>query len=105
MKAQLTTADIVGTVYDSSGAVLPNATVTVTKEGTHEARSTLSGNDGQYSFTSLLPGSYSVKVKAQGFTTLYPLWLCRLGDIPENRIRQVFDLSHDALSARMLTGS
>ena len=38
MNAQLTTADIVGTVYDSSGAVLPNATVTVTKRTEPEAR-------------------------------------------------------------------
>lgn len=69
MNAQLTTADIIGTVYDSSGAVLPNAKVTLTNERTREIRSAQSGNGGEYSFTFLLPGSYSVRVEAQGFTT------------------------------------
>jgi hypothetical protein len=37
-RAQLTTADIIGNVYDSSGAVLPNAKVTLTNEKTREIR-------------------------------------------------------------------
>jgi Carboxypeptidase regulatory-like domain len=80
INAQLTTADIVGTVYDSSGAVLPNATVTVMNEGTHEARSTQSGSAGQYAFTSLLPGNYSVKVEAHGFTTFTSTVVVSAGD-------------------------
>jgi len=65
--AQLTTADILGTVTDSSGAVLPNANVTLTNQGTHDVRRAKSGTAGEYSFTFLLPGNYSVKVEAQGF--------------------------------------
>jgi Carboxypeptidase regulatory-like domain len=67
--AQLTTADIIGTVYDSSGTVLPNAKVTLMNQGTHETRNAESGAGGEYSFAFLLPGSYSVRVEAQGFTT------------------------------------
>ena len=67
--AQLTTADIIGTVYDASGAVLPNAKVSLTNHRTHQVRSAQSGSGGEYSFTFLLPGSYSVRVESEGFTT------------------------------------
>jgi Carboxypeptidase regulatory-like domain len=67
--AQLTTADIIGTVYDASGAVLPNAKVSLSNQRTHEVRSAQSGAGGEYSFTFLLPGTYSVRVESEGFTT------------------------------------
>lgn len=43
MNALLTTADVIGTVYGSSGAVLPNATVTLTNQATHQTRSAQTG--------------------------------------------------------------
>jgi hypothetical protein len=67
-QAQLTTADINGTVYDSGGAVLPNASVTLTNTKTQDIRHAKSNAAGEYSFTFLLPGNYSVKVEAEGFT-------------------------------------
>jgi hypothetical protein len=80
LKAQLTTADINGTVYDSSGAVLPNASVTLTNQSTHQARQGNSNTAGQYAFTFLLPGNYSVKVEAQGFTTFTSSVVISAGD-------------------------
>ena len=65
--AQLTTADIVGTVSDSSGAVVPNANVTLKNLDTNEARSTQSNGTGDFSFTLLPVGHYSISVKASGF--------------------------------------
>ena len=65
--AQLTTADIVGTVSDSSGAVLPNTNVTLTNLDTDETRSTQTNGSGDYSFTLLPVGHYSITVKASGF--------------------------------------
>ena len=67
--AQLTTADVVGTVTDTTGAVVPNANVTLTNQKTNETRNTQSNGGGQYAFTLLLPGNYSVRIEAQGFTT------------------------------------
>src|SRR3984957_10368127 len=64
---QLTTADILGTVTDASGAVIPNAQVTLTNQGTQEKRTTTSNASGDYSFTLLPVGHYSVAVKAKGF--------------------------------------
>lgn len=67
--AQLTTADIIGTVHDASGAVLPNAKVTLMSQKTREVRTAQSGAGGEYSFTFLLPGTYSIRVESEGFTT------------------------------------
>ena len=65
--AQLTTADIVGTVTDPSGAVLPNAKITVENVATHESRSTQTTSAGDYDVAFLLPGHYSVRVEVAGF--------------------------------------
>ena len=64
---QLNTADILGTVQDSTGAVVPNATVTLNNLGTNEKRNTLSNSSGDYNFTLLPVGHYSITVKAGGF--------------------------------------
>jgi hypothetical protein len=64
---QLTTADILGTVTDSTGAVVPNATVTLNNLGTNENRTTQSNNSGDYNFTLLPVGHYSITVKVPGF--------------------------------------
>jgi hypothetical protein len=69
-RAQSTTADITGTVTDSTGAILPNATVTLTNLGTKETRTAVSTDAGDYTFTLLNPGSYSLTVTEQGFKTL-----------------------------------
>src|SRR5271163_1176651 len=64
---QLTTADIVGTVTDATGAVVPNASVALLNLGTNEKRTTQSNTSGDYSFTLLPVGHYSITVKATGF--------------------------------------
>ena len=80
MNAQLTTADVVGTVTDTTGAVVPNANVTLTNQRTNETRNTQSGGGGQYAFTLLLPGNYSVRIEAQGFTTFASNVIISAGD-------------------------
>ena len=69
VNAQLTTADVVGTVTDATGAVVSNANVTLTNQRTNETRNTQSNGSGQYVFTLLLPGNYSVRIEVPGFTT------------------------------------
>jgi Carboxypeptidase regulatory-like domain len=69
VNAQLTTADVVGTVTDATGAVVSNANVTLTNQRTNETRNTQSNGSGQYVFTLLLPGNYSVRIEVTGFTT------------------------------------
>jgi hypothetical protein len=64
---QLTTADILGTITDATGAVVPNANVTLTNLGTNETRNAQSNSSGDYSFNLLPVGHYSIAIKASGF--------------------------------------
>ncbi len=68
-RAQQTTGDILGTVTDSSGAVVSHSTVTVENLGTHERRTTQSSDGGDYVVNLLNPGTYSVTVTNSGFKT------------------------------------
>jgi hypothetical protein len=65
--SQLTTADIVGTVTDATGAVVPNAAVVLTNLGTNDKRTGQTNGSGDFSFTFLPVGHYSLSVKAGGF--------------------------------------
>jgi hypothetical protein len=61
------TGTILGTVTDSSGAVLPNIKVTVTNVATGVALVTATTSSGDYQASSLNPGTYKVAAQAQGF--------------------------------------
>jgi hypothetical protein len=63
------TGDILGTVTDTSGGIVPGATVTLTNTATNISQTTQTAGDGNYAFTLLQVGSYSVKVEAKGFKT------------------------------------
>ena len=72
--AQSTTADITGTVTDVSGASLPHAKVTLTNLGTKEVRTAQTTDAGDYTFSQLGPGTYSIQVSQSGFKSFsYPL--------------------------------
>ncbi|MGB2890553.1 MAG: carboxypeptidase regulatory-like domain-containing protein [Candidatus Acidiferrales bacterium] len=62
-----TTSAIVGQVTDSSGAAVPSASVTIADRGTGLTRSAKTDDTGRFNFPQLKPGTYSVKVEAQGF--------------------------------------
>jgi hypothetical protein len=62
------TAALHGTVQDPSGAVIPGAAISLT--GGAQPMQTKSAADGQYSFRSVAPGSYSITVNAKGFGPL-----------------------------------
>jgi Carboxypeptidase regulatory-like domain len=62
-----TTAAIVGQVRDTTGAVVPGATVTITNQETGLKRSARTDDAGRFNFPQLKPGAYSVRAEAQGF--------------------------------------
>lgn len=65
--AQTSSGTIVGTVTDSSGAVIPGAAIAITNTATGAVRNLMTGDDGQY-LASLLPiGVYSVEASKTGF--------------------------------------
>jgi len=59
---------ISGTVTDSSGAVVPDAQVTVTNVATNVASTATTTSAGTYFITDLIPGTYTVKVEKPGFS-------------------------------------
>ena len=61
---------LTGKLTETSGAAVPNATVTVTNTDTGQTRTGATGADGVYQFTLLPPGNYRVKFEAAGFQTL-----------------------------------
>jgi hypothetical protein len=67
--AQSDTSSISGTITDPSGAVVPNARVTVKNDATGQARNVNSNSVGAYTLTNVPTGNYTVTVEAQGFQT------------------------------------
>lgn len=61
------TGAILGTVTDTSGAIVPNAKVTVTNTATNVAFRTATTSAGDYNAPSLNPGTYRVSVESAGF--------------------------------------
>ena len=64
---QGSTATIRGNIQDSSGGVLPGATVTLTNTGTRAVQSAVSDDRGQYLVAGLFPGTYDLRVELSGF--------------------------------------
>ena len=67
LHAQLTSSTLTGTVYDSSGAAVPDCTVTATNLATAAVRTTQSDASGYYTIPSLEPSQYTLKATAKGF--------------------------------------
>jgi hypothetical protein len=67
-QTSIATGSIQGTITDPTGAVVPNAKVTITNLDTNQMRETATSSSGNFSSGALLPGNYSVKVEGQGFS-------------------------------------
>src|SRR5260370_27171944 len=67
--AQEFRATVQGTITDPSQAAVPNATATLKNLETGIERDTTADTTGHYLFSFVVPGSYSLTVKAQGFKT------------------------------------
>jgi type 1 fimbria pilin len=67
--AQRTTANLRGTVTDSTRAIVPGASVTVSNADTGLSQTMTTNESGVYSFSGLPIGRYQIKVELQGFKT------------------------------------
>ena len=63
------TSTISGTVTDKSGAVVPDAAITITNQGTNQVRKVVADETGKYTVTFLPVGIYSVSAEKTGFAT------------------------------------
>ena len=66
-RSQVNTGDLLGTVTDATGALIQNASVTVTNSETHETRQAQTNASGEYVVTLLPAGHYSVTVSSTNF--------------------------------------
>jgi outer membrane receptor protein involved in Fe transport len=71
LRAQnISSAELHGTVHDASGAVIPNATVTIVDASKGFTRTTTSDGQGEYQLLLLPPGTYVLTVTSPGFAKL-----------------------------------
>jgi Carboxypeptidase regulatory-like domain/TonB-dependent Receptor Plug Domain/TonB dependent receptor len=68
--AQFETAAVLGTVRDTSGAVLPGASVTLMSDATGVALTRTTDTKGDYQFFTVRPGTYKVRSELTGFSTV-----------------------------------
>src|SRR5215469_3740014 len=68
-RAQELTATLSGVVTDTSGAVIPNANVTLTQTSTNAVRNVQSSAAGNYVFSNVPAGTYTLNVSSAGFTS------------------------------------
>src|SRR5687767_2587177 len=93
--AQVTTSTLVGLVRDAQNAVIPGATVVATHEGTGVSREGVTDANGEFVFSALPNGPYSVRVELTGFKTLQQRGM-QLG--AGQTVRQTFTLEVGTLS-------
>src|SRR5215831_20188807 len=67
LRAQGAAGAINGTVRDSSGAVIPQAAITLINVGTNATRTTVTNDTGNYALVQIPPGQYTLEVTKEGF--------------------------------------
>src|SRR5688572_14534797 len=78
--AQVTTADVVGTVSDSSGGLLPGVTIAVRNDATGNTETVVTDDGGNFQILRLAPGRYRVTAALQGFKTVDSEVTLAIGD-------------------------
>ena len=68
--AQISQASLTGVVKDTSGALVPGATVTLTDKGTDAARTAVTNSSGEWAIPDLTPTEYSLSIAMNGFKTV-----------------------------------
>ena len=86
--AQMTRGGLVGTVRDTSGAVVPGVTVTVTSMDTNAVRVAVTDEQGTYRVQALEPGRYAIATELQGFARV---------DQRDIQVRAALDTSVDLM--------
>src|SRR5204863_7822598 len=67
--AQTQFGTITGRVTDATGALVSDATITLTDTATQTAKQVKTGEQGSYTFAGVVPSNYRLSVTKEGFTT------------------------------------
>ena len=65
--AQLNTADILGTVTDAGGAIIPGVKITAINTSTNDVKTGTTNATGEYIFNLMIPGQYTITGEAPSF--------------------------------------
>ena len=76
-----TNGTISGHVSDSTGAVIPDATITLKNASTNTSRTTVTTGTGDYTFPSVPPAVYRIEVSHAGFKTASSMCNCRYSNL------------------------
>lgn len=82
----LTTGDVGGVIKDTTGAVVPNATVTLKSAATGEVRTVVTGSSGEYRFSLLQPGEYTISAQATGLKSNVEKFTVQLGQAVDKEL-------------------
>ncbi len=92
------TGTVSGTVADETGAVIPNATVTITNKATGAARTATTNAEGYYSAPALSAGDYDVKVEVTGFRTLVRSATVQAGEVTQVNMPMVLGQTQEVVT-------
>jgi hypothetical protein len=73
--------NISGTIVDQTGAAVPGAHVKLSRQDQSPDQEVSSGNDGQFSFVNVSPGSFQITISSAGFTTQSSSGILHSGEI------------------------
>jgi len=79
----ITTGDVAGVVKDTTGAVVPNATVTLKYTDTNEVQTVVTGEAGSYRFSLLKPGDYIISASSTGLKSNAERFTALVGQVSE----------------------
>ena len=86
-QTSVSTGGIVGTVTDSTGAVVSGAKVSITNVGTNQTNTLSTTSSGLYNSGSVVPGNYKVRVEAKGFRTSELTVMVEVGSVAPGNIK------------------
>jgi Carboxypeptidase regulatory-like domain len=101
-QSTVATGSIQGTVIDPNGAVVPDATVTITNKATGQANKVTSSASGTYASGALIPGDYQIRIEAKGFQTQVINAPVQVGNITSGNAKLVLGQSTEVVE---VTGS
>jgi hypothetical protein len=82
-----TLGTMTGVVTDPSGAVVPDATVSITEKATHAVQNQTTNSAGRYTFVNLRPGDYEVTITKSGFAKVtIPSDIIEVGETSTNNV-------------------
>ena len=96
----ITTGDVAGNVKDSSGAVVPAATITLKSADTGEVRTVVTGPSGEYRFPLLKPGEYSLSGEATGLKSNVQKFSVQVGQVAEMNLTLTVTASQQVVEVR-----